>query len=681
MKNFKFPISGYQFNDEIINNVIDSASYDLVHEKNSSTVISGKNCIIKSYFIEQKNFAQLEKQFFGQNLAFDENFLDQFVQQNAEFIQAHNGWVMGWDATKDFARTTNVIYENRRLVVWGDSVKLNYHTKYDECPVIYDYMAKYTSLMASIFDGLRIDNCHSTPIHVAKYLLSQARKTNPEILLMLELFTGNEDNDSKFVMDLGANMLVREVLHHKNLKSLGEFLWKFGGENIGSLKRLTHLEKTHLLPVVSGHQKSNLRVSPAIVYDMTHDNHSFYEIFGQNFENFDVAMTVLGGFCCAGFGSTKGHDEMVKHQISVVDYDQNYEISPKSCLMSQVKFQMNFIKQKFDLAKFSEQFVDVKSLETLILTRRNPETNDFMYVIASTGNHWLDLDFINQSQNHEFLENCEIFHLGNQNQLENQHLRIVPGSATIIFQKCKNLQFYHAPHLEALKNALKKFSISTLAQILFSCENEEKFRSGRGMYGLVNGEKLIFSGLYGFLGLAKHLIKNDDLGHPVFENIRQGNWLLNYLKDSCFFATGSGCFEKIFNEIENELNGNFTCLKPQIFTNQILKIFNLVSAELMSRLPASNSTLEDLLKFSSTALVGHVSNVDKYKKDQEDPRTQNMPTFAAGLPHFAEGIWRMWGRDVFISLDGCLIQQKRYEEALALILRESNKKDVKIFLK
>ena len=45
-------------------------------------------------------------------------------------------------------------------------------------------------------------------------------------------------------------------------------------------------------------------------------------------------------------------------------------------------------------------------------------------------------------------------------------------------------------------------------------------------------------------------------------------------------------------------------------------------------------------------------------------------SIAAGLPHFAVGIWRIWGRDTFVSLPGFLIITERYTDArYALLLQ------------
>jgi glycogen debranching enzyme len=89
--------------------------------------------------------------------------------------------------------------------------------------------------MARLFEGLRIDNCHSTPIHVASYLLDVARTVNPNIYVFAELFTGSEEKDVLFVSRLGINSLIREAMNAWDPRELARLAHQKGGMPVGSL--------------------------------------------------------------------------------------------------------------------------------------------------------------------------------------------------------------------------------------------------------------------------------------------------------------------------------------------------------------------------------------------------------------------------------------------------------------
>lgn len=87
-----------------------------------------------------------------------------------ERVMAHNGWVMNDNLLKNFAEDTQGpnVYFRRELNQWSDIVKLNFGSCEEDSPHLWAYMKEYTRLVATTFHGARLDNCHSTPLHVAQ---------------------------------------------------------------------------------------------------------------------------------------------------------------------------------------------------------------------------------------------------------------------------------------------------------------------------------------------------------------------------------------------------------------------------------------------------------------------------------------------------------------------------------
>lgn len=151
-----------------IDNVLAGCRYERVQfDGPKMKEICAKHPLFQSYFTK-----------FGTKGKTIQEIEEMMFTDAGKFFMAHNGWVMNGDPLNDFAAPAPGylnVYFRRELIAWGDSVKLRFGQKPEDSPYLWKHMREYVETTAKIFDGVRLDNCHSTPLHVAEYLLDHAR--------------------------------------------------------------------------------------------------------------------------------------------------------------------------------------------------------------------------------------------------------------------------------------------------------------------------------------------------------------------------------------------------------------------------------------------------------------------------------------------------------------------------
>jgi glycogen debranching enzyme len=240
-------------------------------------------------------------------------------------------------------------YLRREVIVWGDCVKLRYGDGPASNPWLWEYMTKYVTDLAGTFDGFRIDNCHSTPLHVGVAMLDAARVVNPDLYVCAELFTGSEEMDTMFVSRLGINSLIREAGNAWDTKEFSRLLYRHGlGKPIGTSSALTTLmvmltsatgsmdaacmTSHEELPPPTGKGAAlaaavvphNGSMPHALFYDLTHDNETYAD---KRSAEDALATAALVAFSFCATGSVKGLDDLYPKLLDLVGERRPYELT------------------------------------------------------------------------------------------------------------------------------------------------------------------------------------------------------------------------------------------------------------------------------------------------------------------------------------------------------------------
>ncbi|KAK9431500.1 hypothetical protein V1505DRAFT_56979 [Lipomyces doorenjongii] len=611
------------------------------------------------------------------------------IQDNGETIGlANNGWIWNGNPMVDFASANSKAYLRREVISWGDCVKLRYGRSPEDSPYLWEHMRKYTEMCAKYFHAFRIDNCHSTPLHVGEYLLDCARKVRSDLYVVAELFTGSEDMDKLFVERLGINSLIREAMQAWSVSELSRLVHRHGGYPVGSLTEA----RLAMDQVVRSSQVH------ALFMDCTHDNETPAQ--KRTVED-TLPNAALVAMCACATGSVLGYDECYPHLLDIVNEKRLYTFDNG---LGKIKKVLNDVHEHTGKNGAEEMHVHHEG-NFITVHRVNQRRGKGWFLIAHTkfdeghsgqrlGPVVLQGTFARSVLSSALVKKAEYKHSDTSLSgipvevadlqppkvtfdSTRNHTEIIlpdhfpPGSIALIRTWIPSAEESVDDFVASgAVDAVQGLDLIDLNVILYRCDGEERDSSdGRdGVYVVPNFGPLVYAGLQGFMSPFKTIISTNDLAHPLCEHLRQGQWALDYVRNR--LDKYSDKFPNIkplvewFDSRFNAIRKVPPFLLPRYFAMLLQTAYEACRARAIDLLGAdfsvSHHFLQSLL-MCSIQMVGLVNSTSLYPMKQ-------VPCMAAGLPHFSRDYMRCWGRDVFISLRGLLIVPGRYDEAKVHIL-------------
>lgn len=167
-------------------------------------------------------------------------------------------------------------------------------------------------------------------------------------------------------------------------------------------------------------------------------------------------------------------------------------------------------------------------------------------------------------------------------------------------------------------------------------------------------------------------------GHPLCANLRDGDWLAKYIVARLERRESTAKLAKWLEVAFGKLYQLPRYLIPRYFDAILCPLYTIILDRVWvhsSEFVRHGDDFTKRLALGGVALIGSqpTSSLPQLVAKTIPAAFKHLdakylPTMSAGLPFFASGYMRCWGRDTFIALKGLTLLTGRFDEAKLLIL-------------
>ena len=90
-----------------------------------------------------------------------------------------------------------------------------------------------------------------------------------------------------------------------------------------------------------------------------------------------------------------------------------------------------------------------------------------------------------------------------------------------------------------MKRACSKLSLLDLNYALYRCDSEESDEMGSGAYHVQQVGALVYCGLQGIMVMLRTIRENNNLSHPICDDIRKEDWMTGYTANRLKLRAGT----------------------------------------------------------------------------------------------------------------------------------------------